>query len=61
MEMYATMLKGIISEQSEEVQSLYKKTLEEYTSTLTNSSEEEQMAYMAAMLVSLVETGLISE
>lgn len=61
MEMYATMLKGIISEQSEEVQSLYKKTLEEYTHTLANSSEHEQMAYMAAMLVSLVETGLISE
>lgn len=61
MEMYAAMLKGVMSDTSEEVQLFYNTKLKEYKESLSEEDENMQMALMAAMIVSLVESGLLQD
>lgn len=61
MQIYATLMKGIIAEQSEEVQDFYNKLVGEYKQSIESASDDQKAAIMAAMIVSLAESELISE
>lgn len=61
MQLYATLLKGIIVEQSQEVQDFYNKLVDEYKASIESASDDEKVAIMSAMIVSLAESDLISE
>ena len=50
MEMYAMMMKGVMSDGSEEVQALYNYKLQEYKESLSTEDEDMQSALMAAIL-----------
>lgn len=61
MQLYAALLKGLVSEQSQEVQDFYNKLVGEYKQSIENVSDDGKVAIMAAMIVSLAESDLISE
>lgn len=61
MDLYAIMLKGLMEEQSDETKALYKEKLEDFKRLLLTEDENEQMAIMSAMIVALVDSGLLED
>jgi len=61
IEMYALMAKGIMSEQDESVQQKYEYLRKEFTKYLTTPEENDNIAAMTAMIVALVDSGLLED
>ena len=61
MEMYMLMLKGMISEQPDEIKALYEDKRQEFDHLLLTEDEGEQIAIITAMLSALVDTGLLAD